>query len=60
MKKFSIFFIFFYFIFNIEGNGHANAFNKLKGIYEVDLIVDIFGSVKECAIKKESIVTTVK
>ena len=60
MKKFTIFFIFFYFIFNIEGNGQANAFNKLKGIYEVDLIVEVYGDVEECAIKKESIVTAVK
>ena len=60
MTKFSLFFIFFYFIFNIEGNGHANAFNKLKGINEVDLLVEVYGDVKECSIKKESIVTAVK
>jgi hypothetical protein len=58
MKKFTLFFIFFYFIFNIEGN--ANAFNKLKGINEVDLLVEVYGDVKECSIKKESIVTAVK
>ena len=46
MKKFTLFFIFFYFIFNIEGN--ANAFNKLKGINEVDLLVEVYGDVKEC------------
>jgi hypothetical protein len=60
MTKFILFFIFFYFIFNIEGNGHANAFNKLKGINEVDLLVEVYGDVEECSIKKESIVTAVK
>ena len=41
-------------------SGSANAFNKLKGINEVDLLVEVYGSVEECPIKKEGIVTTVK
>ena len=41
-------------------SGNANAFNKLKGIYEVDLLVETYGNVEECSIEKESIVTTVK
>tara|TARA_R110002012_G_scaffold43917_1_gene118514 strand:- start:183 stop:650 length:468 start_codon:yes stop_codon:yes gene_type:complete len=56
MTRFTLFFIFFYFIFNIEGN----AFNKLKGINEVDLLVEVYGDVKVCSIKEESIVTNVK
>ena len=30
MKKFTLFFIFFYFIFNIEGNAFSADFNTLK------------------------------
>ena len=41
-------------------SGSANAFNKLKGINEVDLLVEVYGDVKACPIKKESIVTAVK
>ena len=41
-------------------SGNAYAFNKLKGINEVDLLVEVYGSVEECPIKKEGIVTTVK
>ena len=40
--------------------GNAYAFNKLKGIYEVDLLVETYGNVEECSIEKESIVTAVK
>ena len=41
-------------------SGNAYAFNKLKGIYEVDLLVETYGNVEECSIEKESIVTAVK
>ena len=41
-------------------SGSANAFTKLKGINEVDLLVEVYGDVKACPIKKESIVTAVK
>ena len=32
MKRFTLFFIFFYFIFNIEGNAYSNDLPKLFGI----------------------------
>ena len=41
-------------------SGNAYAFNKLKGIYEVDLLVETYGNVEECSIEKKSIVTAVK
>ena len=41
-------------------SGNANAFNKLKGIYEVDLLVETYGNVEECSVEKKSIVTAVK
>ena len=47
-------------MFGFLFSGNAFAFNQLKGIYEVDILVEVYGDVKECSIKKESIVTTVK
>ena len=57
MKKFTLIFVFFYFIFNIEGNAKTT---RLKGIYEVDLLVETYGNVEECSVEKKSIVTAVK
>tara|TARA_R110001592_G_scaffold46030_2_gene146814 strand:+ start:314 stop:790 length:477 start_codon:yes stop_codon:yes gene_type:complete len=60
MKKFTIFFIFFYFIFNIEGNGNAKT-TRLKGINEVDLLVESLSKyAEECSISYEKIETTAK
>tara|TARA_R110001599_G_scaffold332335_1_gene547655 strand:+ start:116 stop:580 length:465 start_codon:yes stop_codon:yes gene_type:complete len=55
MKK-----LFIALMFGFLFSGNAFAFNQLKGIYEVDILVEVYGDVKECSIKKESIVTTVK
>mgnify|MGYP003658802549 FL=1 len=55
MKK-----LFIALMFGFLFSGNALAFNQLKGIYEVDILVEVYGDVKECSIKKESIVTTVK
>ena len=59
MKKFTLFFIFFYFIFNIEGNAKST---RLKGINEVDLLIEsLNGSAAEkCSITEKQIETTVK
>ena len=47
-------------IFKLIMYYYINLLNQLKGIYEVDILVEVYGDVKECSIKKESIVTTVK
>ena len=58
MKKFTLFFIFFYFIFNIEGNAKSTS---LKGINEVDLLVESLNEyAKKCFITKEKIETNAK
>jgi hypothetical protein len=58
MKKFTLFFIFFYFIFNIEGNAKST---RLKGINEVDLLVESLSEyAEECSITEKQIETTVK
>ena len=58
MKKFTLFFIFFYFIFNIEGNAKTTY---LKGINEVDLLIESFNrSAEKCSITEKQIETTVK
>ena len=53
MKKF-LYLIFF----SLRLSGSANA--KMKGIFEVDLLAEIYGNTKECSVGKESIVTAVK
>ena len=58
MKKFTLFFIFFFFIFNIEGNAKTT---RLKGINEVDLLVESLNEYAEkCFISYEKIETAAK
>ena len=59
MKKFTLFFIFFYFIFNIEGNAKTT---RLKGINEVDLLIEKLdeSAAEKCSITEKKIETTVK
>ena len=60
MTKFTLFFIFFYFIFNIEGNGYAKT-TRLKGINEVDLLVESLNeNAEKCFISYEKIETATK
>ena len=54
MKK-----LFIALLFGFLLSGNANA-SFLKGINEVDLLVELYGNTEECSIKKESIVTAVK
>ena len=54
MKKL---FIALFFGFLLSGDANASF---LKGINEVDLLVELYGNTEECSIKKESIVTAVK
>ena len=58
MKKFTLFFVFFFFIFNIEGNAKTT---RLKGINEVDLLVEQLSEYSEkCFVTEEKIETAAK